>query len=87
MPTFDFCCATCNSLFEKTLPFGSKTKPACPECGSKKTEKQLSMPSIAFKGSGFYKTDSKPVEKTSVPEKKADPKPASADSGKTSKKS
>jgi putative FmdB family regulatory protein len=65
IPTFDFQCTACKEEFEKTLPFGSKAKPACPTCGSKKTEKLITMPSIAFKGSGFYKTDSsKRTEKT-----------------------
>ncbi len=66
MPTFDFKCTACEQIFEKTLPFGSKGKPSCLHCGSKKTEKLLSMPGIAFKGSGFYKTDSrtKPVAPT-----------------------
>ena len=59
MPTFDFQCNNCNAIFEKTIPFGSKTKPTCPTCTSKKTEKLLSVPSIRFKGSGFYKTDSR----------------------------
>lgn len=95
MPTFDFTCTACKSVFEKTLSFGVKTKPACPECGSKKTEKMLSMPGIVFKGSGFYKTDSKsssipkqPPAMTDTkpktePEKKPDTKPAQTDSGKT----
>lgn len=77
MPTFDFTCTACNTIFEKTLSFGVKTKPACPQCGSKKTEKMLSMPSVVFKGSGFYKNDSKsspvPAKKT---EKKEEAKPA-----------
>ncbi len=79
MPTFDFTCTACKTVFEKTVAFGSKTKPACPECGSKKTEKMISMPSVVFKGSGFYKTDSKasPAKKTpeavkQEPDKKVD---------------
>ncbi len=54
-------------MFEKTLSFGVKTKPACPKCGSKKTKKMLSMPGIVFKGSGFYKTDSATAKKSPEP--------------------
>ena len=74
MPTFDFHCTACDTTFEKTLPFGSKGKPACPHCKSKKTEKLISMPGIAFKGTGFYKTDSqkKPIAVTPPAEKKAE---------------
>lgn len=59
MPTFDFKCTSCEKTFEGTISFGSKKKPVCPSCKSKKTEKLLSPPlGIVFKGSGFYKTDS-----------------------------
>jgi putative FmdB family regulatory protein len=58
MPTFDFQCAKCDHIFEFNRQFGSKANPACPACKSKKTEKLLSVPAIAFKGSGWYKTDS-----------------------------
>ncbi len=69
MPTFDFACAACGNIFERTFPFGDKTKPACPACKSKKTERQISPPRIVFKGPGFYKTDSapRPVKGEPVP--------------------
>jgi putative FmdB family regulatory protein len=59
MPRFDFICRSCCFLFEETLPFGSSKLPSCPQCKSKKTEKQLTVPGIVFKGKGFYKTDSR----------------------------
>jgi putative FmdB family regulatory protein len=60
MPTFDFRCKKCEKPFEATIPFGSKQKPKCPSCGAKTTEKLLTPPlGIHFKGSGFYKTDSR----------------------------
>lgn len=94
MPTFDFTCTACKSVFEKTLSFGVKTKPACPECGSKKTEKMLSMPGIVFKGSGFYKTDStstgksltKKPEPSAATKMKEDTKATPTDNGKTPQK-
>ena len=58
MPTFDFRCNKCQTVFEFTRPFGSEQKPACVKCKSKSVEKLFSPPSaIVFKGSGFYKTD------------------------------
>ena len=57
MPTFDFRCGSCSHVWEWTRPFGRKTSPPCPSCGSKKTEKLLSPPSVQFRGAGFYKTD------------------------------
>ncbi len=63
MPTFDFQCQKCQHVFEFNRPFGSTEKPACPKCNSKRTEKQFSAPAVVFKGSGWYKTDSRPVAK------------------------
>ncbi|TSC59151.1 MAG: hypothetical protein Greene041662_630 [Candidatus Peregrinibacteria bacterium Greene0416_62] len=71
MPTFDFLCTACNHTFEFSRPFGNTKIPSCPSCGSKKTEKQIAPPSIQFKGSGFYKTDS---QKTPAPSEQAKPK-------------
>jgi len=86
MPTFDFQCQKCKTVFEFARPFGSKATPACPSCKNKKTEKLLTPPAVQFKGSGFYKTDSskptpaaKPAEaKAPAPDKPAteSPKPA-----------
>lgn len=69
MPTFDFECKKCRTLFEHSRPFGSKENPKCPACGSKRTEKLLTPPAIHFKGGGFYKTDS-----GVLPAKKSEPK-------------
>lgn len=67
MPTFDFQCKKCDHVFEFSRAFGSDVKPSCPACGSKKTEKMIAPPAVHFKGSGWYKTDSKagpaPVKK------------------------
>lgn len=75
MPIFDFRCRACSHVFEFERPFGStqgkpfgmKAHPLCPRCKSKKTEKILTPPAIQFKGSGFYKTDSRPHPPTPSP--------------------
>lgn len=80
MPTFDFKCSACDHIFEFSRPFGSSHTPPCPACGGKKTKKLIAAPTIAFKGEGFYKTDSqkKPEIKPAEPkeEKKKDAIPA-----------
>lgn len=86
MPTFDFRCSGCDGVFEKTIPFGSKSAVPCPSCKSKKTEKILTVPAISFKGGGFYKTDSSapaPKEETK-PTDPAPKPPAPAQPGKAS---
>ena len=59
MPTFDFLCLNCDHVFEFVRPFGSAALPICPKCRSKRTEKLITPPTIQFKGTGFYKTDSR----------------------------
>ncbi len=73
MPTFDFECEKCQAQFQEQLPFGSKELPVCPECGLASVRKILRPPMVHFKGSGFYKTDSR-----STPSKPAAPKAAEA---------
>ena len=79
MPRFDFRCTACETVFEETIPFDAKKMPACPSCGRTKTEKLLSAPmGIVFKGTGFYKTDSRSssgASKKSVEAKPETPKP------------
>ncbi|MDD4628246.1 MAG: zinc ribbon domain-containing protein [Candidatus Peribacteraceae bacterium] len=71
MPTFDFICKDCSREFEFSRSFGSNRKPHCPACGSTKTEKLIAPPTIHFKGSGFFVTDSrKTEEKKTSPTKK-----------------
>ncbi|MDO8468914.1 MAG: zinc ribbon domain-containing protein [Candidatus Peribacter sp.] len=67
MPTYDFRCPKCSHHFEAILPFGSASRPLCPKCRHKKTEKLITPPAIHFKGTGFFVTDSR---KKSPPGKK-----------------
>ena|SRR3990167_6591584 len=84
MPTFDFQCRKCNHVFEHSRPYGSSELPSCPACGSKRTEKLMTAPAVHFKGTGWYKTDSraaspaplKKKEEKKTEEVKTDVKPA-----------
>ncbi len=59
MPTYEYICNTCGSTFEKDLHFGDDINHVtCPR-GHTHTRKVFSIPSIVFKGSGFYVTDSR----------------------------
>ena len=57
MPTYDYRCAK-GHRYEKQEPFGSPSEHPCDKCGVV-AKRQLSVPALAFKGSGFYKTDSR----------------------------
>jgi putative FmdB family regulatory protein len=64
MPIYDYRCDHCGHVFSAVQSFSDEALEKCPNCG-KKPRRLLSMPAIVFKGSGWYKTDSRPAEKTS----------------------
>lgn len=58
MPTYEYACASCGNRYEKREGFDAKPRQKCPKCG-KMAQRLLSNPAVVFKGSGFYKTDSR----------------------------
>lgn len=74
MPIYDYRCDHCGHAFSEVQSFKDEPIQKCPNCG--KRPRRLIVPSaIVFKGSGWYKTDSRPAEKSeSTTEKKADAK-------------
>ncbi|MCB0133246.1 MAG: zinc ribbon domain-containing protein [Caldilineaceae bacterium] len=66
MPIYEFECEACGNQFEKITTFSNTTAPNCPACESDHVVRQMSKPSIHFKGSGWYITDSKKASKKSA---------------------
>jgi len=64
MPIYDYRCDHCGHVFSAVQSFNDEALEKCPNCG-KKPRRLISTPAIVFKGSGWYKTDSRPVDKTS----------------------
>ncbi len=59
MPTYDYKCSKCGTVFELFQKMKDPPVAKCPKCGGK-SERQLSGGhGIVFKGSGFYETDYK----------------------------
>ncbi len=58
MPTYEYHCATCDRNFDVVQSFHDDPLEACPTCGSP-VRKVFGSVGIVFKGSGFYKTDSR----------------------------
>ena len=60
MPTYDYRCDACENVFEVFQSFSEDPPSTCPEenCGGA-VKKIFSAPGISFKGSGFYKNDSR----------------------------
>jgi len=89
MPLYEYACATCAHRFEIRQGIRDASLTTCPECGGA-IRRVLFPVGIVFKGSGFYKTDSRSTPQGSVPagERKAEgngssgePKPAANGSG------
>lgn len=58
MPTYVYECSSCSSTFEVEQRITENALTSC-QCGSEGTVKRVIQPvGIAFKGSGFYVTDS-----------------------------
>lgn len=57
MPVYHFVCPTCGERFEERLSFQENNRGvSCPH-GHSGAQRIFSVPSIVFKGSGFYVTD------------------------------
>jgi putative FmdB family regulatory protein len=48
MPLYEYACPSCDRNFELLVRFGEN--PPCPECGSMRLEKQLSVPAAHVAG-------------------------------------
>jgi putative FmdB family regulatory protein len=64
MPIYDYRCDHCGHVFSAVQSYKDESLEKCPNCG-KKPRRLISTPAIVFKGSGWYKTDSRPAEKGS----------------------
>ena len=64
MPIYDYRCDHCGHVFSAVQSYKDEALERCPNCG-KKPRRLLSTPAIVFKGSGWYKTDSRPAQKGS----------------------
>ncbi|MBO3129917.1 FmdB family transcriptional regulator [Dermatophilus congolensis] len=58
MPTYPYQCKNCDHAFEAHQSFTDDALTECPECGGN-LRKVFSSVGIVFKGSGFYKNDSR----------------------------
>jgi putative FmdB family regulatory protein len=79
MPTYEYACTACGHQFEAFQSFSDATLTECPECKGE-VRKVFSNVGVVFKGSGFYKTDSRSTSSPSSPAtpaaKPATPPPA-----------
>jgi putative FmdB family regulatory protein len=68
VPTYSYACQECGHAFDIRQSFTDDALTVCPHCGEPRLRKVIHPVGIAFKGSGFYKTDSRaPSKGTSTP--------------------
>ena len=58
MPTYQYACTECGHGFEAVQSFSDDALTECPRCQGR-LRKVFSSVGIVFKGSGFYRTDSR----------------------------
>ena len=70
MPTYEYACTKCGHQFEAFQSFSDEALTECPECKGE-VQKVYSNVGVVFKGSGFYKTESRTPKpsQTSQPSK------------------
>ncbi len=66
MPTYQYACTECDHSFEQFQSFSEDALTVCPVCDGK-LRKLFNAVGVVFKGSGFYRTDSRSDEKSSSP--------------------
>lgn len=58
VPIYDYRCDACGHAFSAVQSYTDDTLDTCPQCGAV-PRKLMASPAIVFKGSGWYKTDSR----------------------------
>ncbi|HXF03054.1 MAG TPA: FmdB family zinc ribbon protein [Arthrobacter sp.] len=64
MPTYAYACKDCTHAFDIQQSFSDDSLTVCPECGGN-LRKKFNSVGVVFKGSGFYRTDSRDAAKAS----------------------
>ena len=84
MPTYEYACTDCGHDLEAVQSFSDDPLTICPECGGA-LRKVFGNVGVVFKGSGFYRTDSRGKSDSSSSDKKEST--SASDSGSKSAKS
>ncbi|MHA5050211.1 FmdB family zinc ribbon protein [Streptomyces sp. SD15] len=85
MPTYQYQCTECGEGLEAVQKFTDDALTECPNCGGR-LKKVFSAVGIVFKGSGFYRNDSRGSSSSTSPAS-AKPSTSSSSSSTTSSSS
>ena len=87
MPIYDYHCDHCGHSFSQVQSYSDEPVAKCPNCG-KKPRRLIAPSAVVFKGSGWYKTDSRAPDKSEAkPETKSESKSESKSDTKSDSKS
>jgi putative FmdB family regulatory protein len=79
VPTYQYACTECGHAFEQVQSFSDDALTECPVCRGR-LRKVFNAVGVVFKGSGFYRTDSRSGGSSSVPAASGDSSGDSASS-------
>ena len=65
MPTYSYACTECDNRFDVVQAFTDDSLTTCEQC-SGRLRKLFNSVGVVFKGSGFYRTDSRESAKSST---------------------
>ena len=65
MPTYSYACTECENRFDEVQAFSDAALTTCPKCNGR-LRKLFGNVGVVFKGSGFYRTDSRESAKASA---------------------
>jgi putative FmdB family regulatory protein len=65
VPTYQYACTECDHAFEQVQSFTDDSLTSCPRCEGR-LRKVFNAVGVVFKGSGFYRTDSRSEPKGST---------------------
>ena len=66
MPTYQYACTECGHAFEQFQSFSEDALTVCPVCDGR-LRKLFNAVGVVFKGSGFYRTDSRSGSSSPTP--------------------
>ena len=66
MPTYQYQCTECGEALEVQQTFTEDALTVCPNCNGM-LRKVFSAVGVVFKGSGFYRNDSRPTTTSTTP--------------------
>ena len=66
MPTYQYACTECSHTFEQFQSFSDDALTECPTCQGR-LRKLYNAVGVVFKGSGFYRTDSRSTTTAAEP--------------------